>query len=137
MMKWEHEVQKLEKGIDDELSKSQMELQQLHVRIQELQQFLTHSKSTLQGWLKENHKGWEETIGKLCDEAILWQTNLSPQKAEGNSFYGIQIDLNVIERHIKSIDDIIKKKRRRNNVRQKSLCACNVCKPKKQRDKSK
>lgn len=114
-----------------------MELQQLHVRIQELQQFLTHSKSTLQGWLKENHKGWEETIGKLCDEAILWQTNLSPQKAEGNSFYGIQIDLNVIERHIKSIDDIIKKKRRRNNVRQKSLCACNVCKPKKQRDKSK
>lgn len=41
MMKWEHEVQKLEKGIDDELSKSQMELQQLHVRIQELQQFLT------------------------------------------------------------------------------------------------
>ena len=104
MMKWEHEVQKLEKGIDDELSKSQMELQQLHVRIQELQQFLTHSKSTLQGWLKENHKGWEETIGKLCDEAILWQTNLSPQKAEGNSFYGIQIDLNVIDRHIKSID---------------------------------
>ena len=110
MMKWEHEVQKLEKGIDDELSKSQMELQQLHVRIQELQQFLTHSKSTLQGWLKENHKGWEETIGKLCDEAILWQTNLSPQKAEGNSFYGIQIDLNVIERHIKSIDDYNKEK---------------------------
>lgn len=86
MMKWEHEVQKLEKGIDDELSKSQMELQQLHVRIQELQQFLTHSKSTLQGWLKENHKGWEETIGKLCDEAILWQTNLSPQKQKAILF---------------------------------------------------
>ena len=87
-----------------------MELQQLHVRIQELQQFLTHSKSTLQGWLKENHKGWEETIGKLCDEAILWQTNLSPQKAEGNSFLWNQIDLNVIERHIKSIDDYNKEK---------------------------
>lgn len=77
---------KIGKGIDDELSKSQMELQQLHVRIQELQQFLTHSKSTLQGWLKENHKGWEETIGKLCDEAILWQTNLSPQKQKAILF---------------------------------------------------
>ena len=86
------------------------EQEELKMRIQSYTSTLTHSKSTLQGWLKENHKGWEETIGKLCDEAILWQTNLSPQKAEGNSFYGIQIDLNVIERHIKSIDDYNKEK---------------------------
>lgn len=110
MLSWEHEVQKLEKEKDGELALLQQELQQLHIRIEELQEFLTNSKNTLQGWLKENHKGWEENIGKLCDETILWQTNLSPQLAEGGSFYGIQIDLNAIERHIKSIDDYINEK---------------------------
>lgn len=110
MLNWEQEVQQLEKEKDSELFQLQQELQQLHIRTEELQEFLTNSKNTLQGWLKENHKGWEENIGKLCDEAILWQTNLSPQQAEGNSFYGIQIDLNGIERHIKSIDDYIKEK---------------------------
>lgn len=110
MLNWEQEVQQLEKEKDSELFQLQQELQQLHIRTEELQEFLANSKNTLQGWLKENHKGWEENIGKLCDEAILWQTNLSPQKAEGNSFYGIQIDLNGIERHIKSIDDYIKEK---------------------------
>lgn len=107
---WNQEVQQLEKETNSELLRLQQELQQLHARIKELQEFLANSKDTLQGWLKENHKGWEDTIGKLCDEAILWQTNLSPQKVEGTSFYGIQIDLNCIERHIKSIDDYLKEK---------------------------
>ena len=66
----------------------------------------------MQGWLKENKKGWEENIGKLCDESILWQRGLFPQiTIEGrNSFYGISINLDSIHRPIKSIDDYIVEK---------------------------
>lgn len=66
----------------------------------------------MQGWLKENKKGWEENIGKLCDESILWQQGLFPQiTIEGrNSFYGISINLDSIHRPIKSIDDYIVEK---------------------------
>lgn len=60
-----------------DLAKLQQEMLQLRPRIDELQAFLNNSKDTLQGWLKENKKGWEENIGKLCDESILWQRGFS------------------------------------------------------------
>lgn len=109
---WEEEQQKQLKEKDATLQQLQLEMQQLRLRLDELQAFLNNSKDTLQGWLKENKKGWEETIGKLCDESILWQRGLFPQTSieGGNSFYGITINLNGIHRHIKSIDDYISEK---------------------------
>lgn len=75
-MTWEEEQQKQLKEKDLTLQKLQQEMLQLRPRIDELQAFLNNSKDTLQGWLKENKKGWEENIGKLCDESILWQRGL-------------------------------------------------------------
>ena len=111
-MTWEEEQQKQLKEKDLTLQKLQQEMLQLRPRIDELQAFLNNSKDTLQGWLKENKKGWEENIGKLCDESILWQRGLFPQiTIEGrNSFYGISINLDSIHRPIKSIDDYIVEK---------------------------
>ena len=111
-MTWEEEQQKQLKEKDLTLQKLQQEMLQLRPRIDELQAFLDNSKDTLQGWLKENKKGWEETIGKLCDESILWQRGLFPQITieGGNSFYGISINLDSIHRPIKSIDDYIVEK---------------------------
>ena len=111
-MTWEEEQQKLLKEKDLTFQKLQQEMLQLRPRIDELQAFLDNSKDTLQGWLKENKKGWEENIGKLCDESILWQRGLFPQSTieGGNSFYGISINLDSIHRPIKSIDDYIAEK---------------------------
>ena len=111
-MTWEEEQQKQLKEKDLTLQKLQQEMLQLRPRIDELQAFLNNSKDTLQGWLKENKKGWEEHIGKLCDESILWQRGLFPQITieGGNSFYGISINLDSIHRPIKSIDDYIVEK---------------------------
>lgn len=106
-MTWEEEQQKLSQEKDRAMQQLQQEMQQLRPRIDELQAFLDNSKDTLQGWLKENKKGWEENIGKLCDESILWQRGLFPQMAieGGTSFYGISLRLDSIHRPIKSIDD--------------------------------
>ena len=111
-MTWEEEQQEQLKEKDLTLQKLQQEMLQLRPRIDELQAFLDNSKDTLQGWLKENKKGWEENIGKLCDESILWQRGLFPQSTieGGNSFYGISINLDSIHRPIKSIDDYIAEK---------------------------
>lgn len=105
-LKWEEELQHALKEKDEALNKLQAELTQLKPRVEELETFLQNSRNTLQGWLKDNKPGWEENIGKLCDESILWQTGLSPELMdEGSSFYGISINLSGIERHIKSIND--------------------------------
>lgn len=110
-MKWEDELQRGMKEKDDALTRLQAEQQQLKLRVDELETFLQNSRNTLQGWLKDNKPGWEENIGKLCDESILWQTGLSPQLHDnGESFYGISINLAGIERHIKSINDYQKEK---------------------------
>ena len=111
-MTWKEELHRQQKQKDEALHLLQQEMQQLRVRTEELQTFLNNSKDTLQGWLKENKKGWEENIGKLCDESILWQRGLFPQTAieGGNSFYGITINLDGIHRPIKSIDDYIAEK---------------------------
>lgn len=111
-MTWEEEQQKQLKEKDATLQQLQQEMHQLRTRMDELQVFLNNSKDTLQGWLKENKKGWEENIGKLCDESILWQRGLFPQTTieGGNSFYGISINLDGIHRPIKSIDDYITEK---------------------------
>ena len=105
-LQWEKELQDGNNEFNSRLSQLQQELQVLRPRVEELDTFLRNNKNSLQGWLKEHKKGWEETIGKLCDEGILWQTNLKPQVVDNSyTFYGISIDLDGIERHIKSIDD--------------------------------
>lgn len=111
-LKWEEERQKKERETEDALSQLQAEQQQLRPRVEELDTFLRNSKHTLQGWLKDNKKGWEDNIGKLCDESVLWQTNLSPQLSgtDDTSFYGISLNLDEVNRPIKSINDYQKEK---------------------------
>lgn len=108
-LNWNEENTRIQTETEAELRTLQKELEQLNERTEKLAVFLENSTNTLQGWLKQHKKGWEDTIGKLCDENLLWQTNLSPALAAdgGNSFYGIEIDLGAVERHIKSIDDYI------------------------------
>lgn len=104
---WDSERRERTREREEKQQAIQLELAQLRPRLKELAAFLEHSKETLQGWLKEHKKGWETNIGKLCDERILWQQGLFPQLAldEGNSFYGIQLQLDQIDRPIRSIDD--------------------------------
>ena len=106
-LQWEEELQRGNKQKEDALSQLQSELLRLRPRMEELDTFLKNSRRTLQGWLKEHKRGWEDNIGKLCDESILWQTDLEPQLADegGNSFYGITLSLDAVERHIRSIND--------------------------------
>ena len=111
-LKGETELRQATQELDGQLARRAQELEQLRPRVEELEVFLQNSRRTLQGWLKQHKKGWEDTIGRLCDESILWQTDLHPQLAKdgGHSFYGIDLCLDSIHRPIKSINDYQREK---------------------------
>jgi hypothetical protein len=68
---------------------------------------LENNKHSLFGWLSENYKGWEATIGKVCDEDLLFQDDLSPkmtQNKEGGLF-GVQLNLSEVRKAVKTLED--------------------------------
>ena len=68
-LKWDEEQQKGFREKDERMEALSHEQKQLRTRIEELETFLQNSRNTLQGWLKDHKPGWEENIGKLCDES--------------------------------------------------------------------
>lgn len=67
---------------------------------------LKNSKDSFYGWLNEHNKGWENNIGKLIDEEVLFQNDLSPQKNDdSHSLYGVQLNLNELQGKVKTLED--------------------------------
>jgi len=66
----------------------------------------------LYGWLTEQYPSWENTIGKVIDEKnVLFNTSLSPKlTGQTNNFYGVEIDLNEINKTVKTVADYEKDK---------------------------
>lgn len=85
----------------------QQRLQNRQEQIQQITLKLESSKDALYGWLNQHHSGWESTIGKVCDEAVLFDDSLFPRKTTGSveSFYGVQLDLSERAQKAKSLDD--------------------------------
>lgn len=67
-------------------------------------------QNSLFGWLTEQYPNWENTIGKviLDNEQVLFNPNLLPRFSAYQtslSFYGIELDLNAIQRKVKTLAD--------------------------------
>ena len=66
------------------------------------------AKGSFYEWLNEHIPDWEASIGKVVDEEnVLFSKDLSPQlsEANSNSFYGIQLNLNAIDKQVKTLAD--------------------------------
>lgn len=65
------------------------------------------SKDSLYGWLNEQMPDWQNTIGQVIDDGVLFKQDLNPRKISGDtpSFYGISIDLQEIGKEVKTIAD--------------------------------
>jgi hypothetical protein len=105
---WELENKELERNvevkIDKETTKSQSYLNEISV----IQNNLKQSKSSLYGWLNDTVPNWENTIGKVIDDKnVLFNTNLNPKQILKNdsSFFGIEINLNAIDKRIKTVEE--------------------------------
>ncbi|NDV83649.1 ATP-binding protein [Bacteroides sp. 51] len=83
-------------------------IRQLTEKITIIRTRIENSKDSLYGWLNKEYPGWEKNIGKVIDqEQVLFRTGLSPRKTNvaPDSLYGLQINLDEIEKEVKTVDD--------------------------------
>ncbi len=72
--------------------------------VNDIAQKLQHNEAALYGWLNKNKTGWEETIGKVANEQLLFNESLSPQvKSGGNNLFGIELDLTDMPVQVKTL----------------------------------
>lgn len=105
---WEIERERVEEMAENEKNNCRNAGQQLSEMVREIRARVDNSKDSLYGWLNKEYPGWEKTIGKVIDERhVLFASGLSPEKISFNpdSFYGIKINLDEIEKEIKTVSD--------------------------------
>ena len=62
--------------------------------LNEIENLLSRIQGSLYEWLEENKRDWEQNIGKVInEEKILYQTGLHPKQGDGNSLFGVKLDL--------------------------------------------
>ncbi len=77
--------------------------------IEQIDLYISSNKDSLYGWLNEHQQGWEENIGKVCDEEILYQKELEPQSvndASQDTFFGIRLRLDRIEKQPRTLEEL-------------------------------
>lgn len=110
---WELEKEKIEVAFSNKKEKLIEQISNLNVKINSINEKIENSKDSLYDWLNREYPNWEKTIGKVIDEEnILFKSGLSPAKSSksDSSFYGINLDLNEINKSVKTIADYEKDK---------------------------
>jgi hypothetical protein len=104
---WGYDEKDLLKSFEREQEKFDVQNVSLLNRITEIDAYIDNSKNSLYGWLTEQYPGWENTIGKVIDEKnVLFNTALSPQRSiNSNNFYGVELDLNEINKTVRTVAD--------------------------------
>jgi hypothetical protein len=104
---WELDENELQSSFEREKEKLENQIRGANDKIGEVEETIENSKSSLYGWLNHHYQGWEDTIGKVIDEkTVLFNSSLSPKLTEAQAnFYGIDIDLNEINKSVKTVAD--------------------------------
>jgi hypothetical protein len=109
---WELEEAALKKNTERENEKINETISQLQRDIISIEDKIINSKDSFYGWLNENQKGWENNIGKVCDEEVLFLKDLAPKKVENAGFYGVDLNLLDVEKKVKTVAQYDKEKKK-------------------------
>ena len=94
-----------EKHLNEDFQKlaesNENKLATLDAKITELTEFLDNQKDSFFNWLSEHKPGWEQTIGQVCDERLLYGKEFTAEVGEGDTFYGIRFTAG-IHRNVKT-----------------------------------
>ncbi|MBC7509724.1 MAG: ATP-binding protein [Ferruginibacter sp.] len=72
--------------------------------VNNITQKLASNETALYGWLYKNKPGWENSIGKIANEELLFNEGLSPKlNKDHNNFYGIELDVSDMPVQIKTL----------------------------------
>lgn len=85
-----------------DLEKEQQNLREREKELLELEAYLDRESNHLLRFLDDHMQGWQETIGKVIAPELLLRDDLSPVLTDGNSLFGVQLDLATIEPQVHS-----------------------------------
>ena len=105
---WELETKEVERHYSSSVEKENEKSKKLVIKIENIENKIQQSKSSLYGWLNDNVANWQSTIGKVIDEDnVLFNTELNPKLIDANSstLFGIELNLNTLCNRIKSVKE--------------------------------
>lgn len=105
---WEIEEKNASDLFTAEQEKRFSEIQELIAEIEQIASKIQKQGTSFHGWLSDNISGWENNIGKVCNEQVLLLENLQPirsENGENGSFYGLKINLDEVDMKPKTLDD--------------------------------
>lgn len=105
---WELEKAKAENDSKSLLGDLERSLQETSKKIESIQTKINERKGSFYEWLNTNIPNWGSSIGKVVDEEnILFSKYLNPILSEekANNFYGVRLDLNAINKQVKTLED--------------------------------
>lgn len=105
--KWQAEVDGARHKVEYEIKAENTKIEQASAKIKEITLKIENSKDSFYGWLNKNISGWENNIGKICDEEILFYNELSPEKDNKgkDNFFGVKLNLNELPAKVKTVED--------------------------------
>lgn len=109
---WHKELEEKENETNYSQNKLKEHINELRNQIEKISSYIENSKNSFYGWLNNNVDGWEETIGKVCNDSVLHQSNLAPfhTDSSADSLFGVKIELNEIDCQVKTIEDYLQEK---------------------------
>lgn len=108
---WGLDEKDLQKSFERDKEKLDEQIATASNGIKEIDSYIENHKSSLYGWLTEQYPDWENTIGKVIDVNVLFNPSLSPTlSGKSNNFYGVELDLNEINKTVKTVADYEKEK---------------------------
>lgn len=89
------------------IEKNKQTVFDLEARIAVIDEKLSVHQHALFGYLQEHFPNWYDTIGKVCNEDILFNKELNPKAVKQGiaSLYGIQLDLSGVSVHSKTLEE--------------------------------
>jgi hypothetical protein len=118
LKQWELEEKSIKQNTERAIERHNETITKHQQQIDAIDAKINNSKDSLFGWLNQNNQGWENTIGKVIDEDVLFKNDLSPQKNadHSNSLYGININLNDLNAKVKTVAEYTKEKSKLNDA---------------------
>ena len=105
---WEFDTKEVERNYLIRFDQETEKTQKLSDKIQNIENKINQSKSSLYGWLNENIPNWENSIGKVIDEGnVLFNTELNPKiiDEKTTSFFGVELNLTSLSNRIKTVQE--------------------------------
>ncbi|MBL0743546.1 ATP-binding protein [Chryseolinea lacunae] len=89
------------------IEKNKQEVVSLEAQIAVIDEKLAVHQHAFFGYLQEHYPNWYETIGKVCNEEILFNKELNPKQLKKGieSLYGIQLDLSNVKVYSKTLEE--------------------------------